>query len=110
MRERRHLGKERRLDVLPCDEEVDGLDAPGNEVLPFDSEQPKLVPPAPVAELADELEPFVVARVDQAGWLNAALACSAIALNAAGSLTARSASTFRSSSIPAFVHPCTNWL
>ena len=34
----------------------------------------------------------------------------AIAPNAAGSLTARSASTFRSSSMPAFEQPCTNWL
>ena len=41
---------------------------------------------------------------------SAALACSAIAPNAAGSLTARSASTLRSSSMPAFAQPCTNWL
>ena len=37
-------------------------------------------------------------------------ACSAILPNAAGSLTARSASTLRSSSIPALWQPATNWL
>ena len=41
---------------------------------------------------------------------SAAFACSAIAANATGSLTARSASIFRSSSIPALRHPATNWL
>jgi hypothetical protein len=41
---------------------------------------------------------------------SAALARSAILPNAAGSLTARSASTFRSSSMFAFLHPETNWL
>src|SRR5205814_498339 len=37
-------------------------------------------------------------------------ACSAILPNAAGSLTARSASTFRSSGISALRSPATNWL
>jgi hypothetical protein len=37
-------------------------------------------------------------------------ACSAIFPNAKGSLTARSASTLRSSSIPALWQPATNWL
>jgi hypothetical protein len=66
MRERRHLREQRRLDILPCDQKVDRVDAVGYEILPLDGEQPKLVPPAPVVELADELEPFVVAGSDQA--------------------------------------------
>jgi len=37
-------------------------------------------------------------------------ACRAIVPNATGSLTARSASTLRSSSMPAFWQPATNWL
>src|SRR5262249_3358960 len=41
---------------------------------------------------------------------SAALAFSATALNPAGSLTAMSASTLRSSSISAFLQPATNWL
>ena len=58
-------------NVLACDENVRGLEAgiePGlDEVLALDREQPELVAPAPVVELADELEPLVVARRDQAG-------------------------------------------
>jgi hypothetical protein len=42
------------------------------------------------------------------GAPSAALACSAITPKARGSLTARSASTFRSSSIPALLQPFTN--
>jgi hypothetical protein len=41
---------------------------------------------------------------------SAALARSATFWNAAGSFTARSASTLRSSSISAFLRPATNWL
>jgi hypothetical protein len=41
---------------------------------------------------------------------SAAFACSAILPNAAGSLTASSASTLRSSSMPALRQPATNWL
>ena len=48
--------------------------------------------------------------VVQAASASAAFACSAMPANAAGSLTARSASTLRSSSIPAFLQPATNWL
>jgi hypothetical protein len=69
VRERRHLREERRLDVLAGDEQVDGLDPVGEQVLALDGEQAELVPPAPVVELADELEPLVVAGGDQAGWL-----------------------------------------
>src|SRR5437763_11854910 len=135
MRERRHLGQQLRFDIRPRDEHVRRFDR-GREpcleqILPLDREQPELVAPAPVMEFADELEPLVVAGCDQAPAppeaarsfgraaaasapslpaASAAFACSAIAPNAAGSLTARSASTFRSSSIPAFGQPCTNWL
>ena len=41
---------------------------------------------------------------------SAAFACSATAVNAAGSATARSASTLRSSSMPALCSPAMNWL
>ena len=69
VRERRHLGEERRLDVLARDEQVDRLDARRrlDEILTLRDEQPELVAPAPVVELADELEPLVVAGGDQAG-------------------------------------------
>jgi hypothetical protein len=67
--ERRHLGHELRRDVLAGDEQLDRLDARVtrgvDEVLAFGDEQPELVAPAPVVELADELEPLVVARGDQ---------------------------------------------
>src|SRR6266536_1029651 len=114
VRERRHLREERGLDVLARDEEIDGIGRCGlDEILTFRDEQPELVAPAPVVELADELEPRVVAGSDQAGTLDsasAALARSAIAAKAAGSLTARSARTLRSSSIPALPQPLMNWL
>jgi hypothetical protein len=63
--ERRHLREQVRGDILPGDQQVDGL-RPGrggsrDQILPLCDEQPELVAPAPVAELADELEPFVVA-------------------------------------------------
>src|SRR4029078_7700133 len=108
--ERRDLGEQGRLDVLTGDEEVDRLSRARSldEVLALDDEQPKLVAPAPVMELADELEPLVVARADQLE--SAAFACSAIAPNAAGSFTARSARILRSSSIPALPQPWMNWL
>ncbi len=118
MPERRHLRHQLRRDRLPGDEELDRLDAGlagrVDEVLTLRDEQPELVAPAPVVELADELEPLVVAGGDQAADAeeasSAALAFSATAPNAAGSLTARSASTLRSSSMPALPHPFTNWL
>jgi hypothetical protein len=53
------------VDVLAGDQSLDGLDVVGEQVLPLDNEQPELVPPAPVVELADELEPLVVAGGDQ---------------------------------------------
>jgi hypothetical protein len=67
MRERRGLGQERRLDVLARDEQVDRLDAGRglDEILTLRDEQLELVAPAPVMELADELEPLVVAGGDQ---------------------------------------------
>jgi hypothetical protein len=63
--ERRHLGQQLRRDRLARDKEVDGRDpgrrGSGDEILALRDEQPELVSPAPVAELADELEPLVVA-------------------------------------------------
>ena len=49
-------------------------------------------------------------RVADGQLERAAFACSATALNAAGSVTARSASILRSSSMSAFRQPATNWL
>jgi hypothetical protein len=67
MRERRDLREQRGLDVLARDQELDRLEIRSrlDEVLALDREQPELLPPAPVVELADELEPLVVARGDQ---------------------------------------------
>jgi hypothetical protein len=67
MRKSRDLREQGRLDVLARDQQLDRLDAGGrlDQVLPLDGEQPELVAPAPVVELADELEPLVVARGDQ---------------------------------------------
>jgi hypothetical protein len=68
MRKPRDLREQFAPDVLAGDEQLDRLETPGclDEVLPLDREQPELVPPAPVVELADELEPLVVAGGDQA--------------------------------------------
>jgi hypothetical protein len=67
VRERRDLRQERRLDVLCGDEQLDRVEACSSldEVFAFRDEQPELVAPAPVVELADELEPLVVAGGDQ---------------------------------------------
>jgi hypothetical protein len=66
VREGRDLGEQRRLDVLAGNEQVDRLDPGGlDEILTLRDEQLELVSPAPVMELADELEPLVVAGSDQ---------------------------------------------
>ena len=63
------------------------------------------------AELVgDERERAPPARLLEAQASSAALARAAICEKPAGSLTARSASTFRSSPISAFRQPETNWL
>jgi hypothetical protein len=65
VREARGVRQQLRRDRLARDEQIDGLDAGGgrslDEILALRDEQPELVAPAPVAELADELEPLVVA-------------------------------------------------
>src|SRR5207247_6569403 len=112
--EGRDLGQQRRLDSLTGDEQLDRLDSGRrrrvDEVLSLRREQPELVAPAAVVQLADELELLVLARGDQLDWASADLACSTMAPKAFGSLTARSASTLRSSSMFAFLSPATNWL
>jgi hypothetical protein len=69
VRERRHLCEQLGLHVFACDEHVRRLDtsreARLDEILPLDGEQPELVPPAAVAELADELQALVLTRRDQ---------------------------------------------
>ena len=115
MRERGDLRQQGRLYGLAGDEQLDGLD-PGrsrgiDEILTLRGEETQLVAPAPLVQLANELELLVLPRRDQAAsFASAAFACSAIAPNAAGSSTARSARTLRSSSIPALRLPDTNWL
>src|SRR5207244_10666427 len=69
MPEGRDLGQERRLDVLSGDEELDRLD-PGversvHEILTLSDEEPELVAPAAILQLANELELLVVERGDQ---------------------------------------------
>jgi hypothetical protein len=69
MSEGRDLGQEHRLDVLTGDEKLHGLD-PGvdrrlDEILTLRDEEPELVAPAAVLQLADELELLVVERGDQ---------------------------------------------
>jgi hypothetical protein len=66
VRERRHLGEERRLDVLARDQQLDRLDAVCEQVLTLDREQPELVAPAAVTQLADKLQAFIVAGGNQA--------------------------------------------
>ena len=62
----RDLREQARLDVLPRDEQRNGLGGRrGDEVLALADEQPELVPPAPLLQLADELELLVLARADQ---------------------------------------------
>src|SRR4051812_3066415 len=124
MRERRDLRGPRRPHVLAPAQQPD-RPAPAaraqrpagaaprrgfDQILPLDNEQPELVAPAALVQLADELQPLVVAGGDQSAVASAAFACSTIWPNAPGSLTARSASTLRSSSMPAFEQPFTNWL
>jgi hypothetical protein len=69
MSECRDLGEQRRLDVLARDEQLDRLPARRaagvDEILALGDEQPELVAPAPLAQLADELELLVVAGGDQ---------------------------------------------
>jgi hypothetical protein len=70
VRERRHLGEQLRRHVLAGDEDVRRLEPgsePGlDEILSLDREPPELVSPAPLVQLADELEPLVVGGGDQA--------------------------------------------
>jgi len=62
MRELRNSRQQLRLDVLPRHQQLHRLDSRRlDEILPFDDEEAELVPPAPVAELADESQPLVVA-------------------------------------------------
>jgi hypothetical protein len=62
MRELGHLGQQRRLDRLPGDEQLHRLDRGRiDEILALDDEEAELVTPAPFPELADELQPLVVA-------------------------------------------------
>jgi hypothetical protein len=69
MGECRHLREQVRLDVVAGDEQLDGLDRRRrrrvDEVLALDEEEPELVAPAALVQLADELELLVVAGADQ---------------------------------------------
>jgi hypothetical protein len=62
VRERRDLGQQLRFDRLPRHEQIHRLDRRRlDEILALDDEEAELVAPAPVAQLADELQPLVVA-------------------------------------------------
>ncbi|HEV8180684.1 MAG TPA: hypothetical protein VGP54_10350 [Gaiellaceae bacterium] len=69
MCERRHLGEQLRLHVFSRDEHIRRLQPHSeprlDEIFPVDGEQPELVPPAAIAELADELQALVLTRRDQ---------------------------------------------
>jgi hypothetical protein len=56
------LGEQLRLDVLPRAQHVDGRRGRGcNRVLAFNEEEAELVAPAPVVQLANQLQALVVA-------------------------------------------------
>jgi hypothetical protein len=69
MRERRHLGEQRRLDVVAGDQQLDLLEAAVargvDKILTLNDEEPELVAPPALVQLADELELLVVAGADQ---------------------------------------------
>ena len=62
MRRRRDLGEQRRLDVLARDEQLDRLGGRRrDEILALAGEEAELVAPAPLVQLAHELQLLVVA-------------------------------------------------
>jgi hypothetical protein len=67
--ERRGLGHQDGVDVLPGDEQFDRLDQGAvrgvDEILALGDEQAELLAPAALVELSDELELLVLARGDQ---------------------------------------------
>ena len=69
MGERRHFSEQCRLDVLARDQQFDRLDAcslsSGDQILTLRDEEPELLPPAAVLQLADELELLGLAGGDQ---------------------------------------------
>jgi hypothetical protein len=69
MRERRYLREQVRLDVVAGEQQLDRLDPycrrGADEIFALDEEEPELVAPAALVQLADELELLVVAGADQ---------------------------------------------
>jgi hypothetical protein len=69
MSERRHIRQQSRIDVLAGNQELcrfqPGIDSGLDEILALRDEEPELVAPAAVVQLADELELLVLARGDQ---------------------------------------------
>ena len=123
MAELRDVSQELRLDSVGIepgsehgsfgvDESVDRseprVERSLDEILTLADEEAEPIAPAAARQLPDELEPLVRRGCDQAS--SAAFARAAIAEKAAGSWTARSASTLRSSSMFALRQPATNWL
>ncbi len=110
MRKRRDLGQQLGRHGLTGDQELDRLEPRRerrvDEIFALGEEQPELVAPVARMQLADELQLRVRSGLDQVARAN--FACSAIAANASGSETARSASTLRSSPISAFRQPAMN--
>ena len=61
----RHLGEELRLDVLPGPQQIDRLGRRRLDgVLPLDEEEAELLAPAPLVQLAHELQALVVPARD----------------------------------------------
>jgi hypothetical protein len=69
MSKRGHLRKQVGLHVVAGEEQLDRLDPYSrrrvDEILTLDEEEPELVAPAALVQLADELELLVVAGADQ---------------------------------------------
>src|ERR1700751_4297428 len=102
MSQRGYLRQQFRVDILPGHQQLCSFDPRclrrDHEIPTLRHEQPELVAPPAVVELTNELELLVLARADQeCSSASADLAFSAMAPNALGSVTARSASTLRSS-------------
>jgi hypothetical protein len=66
MRRGRDLREQLRLDVLPGDEQLDRRGCRRvDQIFSLADEQPELLTPTPLVQLADKLERLVVARGDQ---------------------------------------------
>ena len=116
VRGRRDLGEQPRLDVLARDEQLDrlGAVAAATRSSPSQTKRPSFSRQRRSASLRTSfsfsLSREVITARRRRYRARAAFACSASLPNCSGSLTARSASTLRSSSTSAAFRPEMNWL